>query len=226
VGRGARMSGGPLAEADLARIVHDLRSPLMPLQTAAWLLRQEAGESARVRDLAELIERQSARRARMLDELGDWERGIAGELAHERQPVEARLVVDLAIGGMCEARIEPSYAGDAASAPLSADLHRLQQMLQALIEHALWRGDGQPPDIGVAAEDGMLRIRIRDHGAPLDADAREALLSHPQARPCDQGLGLRLLLARRIVEAHGGHLVVVDDPSAGLALCCSLPIAS
>lgn len=220
------MSAGPLGEADLARIVHDLRSPLMPLQTAAWLLRQEAGESARVRELAELIERQSARLARMLDELGDWERGIAGELAHERQPVEARLAIDLAIGGFGGVRIEPHYAGDAAFAPLCADLHRLQQMLQVLIEHALWRGDGQPPDLRVAAEDGMLHVRIRDHGVSLDPAARRALLSQPQARPCDQGLGLRLLLARRIAEAHGGHLVVDDDPRAGLALCCSLPIVS
>jgi signal transduction histidine kinase len=48
---------------------------------------------------------------------------------------------------------------------------------------------------------------------------RRKLLEQPDHAPADEGLGLRLLLARAIVEAHGGSLVA--EPTAdGLLLRC------
>ena len=219
------MTAKPPPQVGMARIVHDLRNPLMPLQTAAWLLRNEAGEAARVRELAEVIERQSARLGRMLDELGDWERGLGGELARNLETVDARLLLDLAIGGVRDCQVDPSFVAEAADARLRADIHRLQQMLQSLIEHAVQRGGGRAPAIEVGLDGQRLWIRIRDHGPALDAGAQEDLFAQPQARPFDQGLGLRLLLARAIAEAHGGGLSAAgaDD---GLVVSCWLPVAA
>jgi hypothetical protein len=57
------------------------------------------------------------------------------------------------------------------------------------------------------------------------ADALPALLEERQAEPFDEGLGLRLLLARRIALAHGGDLVAAIAGDR-LVLRCELPLAA
>lgn len=217
------MKDEPLVQADLARIVHDLRAPLMPLRTAAWLLRNEPAGSERVRELADIVDRQSARLARMVEELGDWGRGAGEAQTPDRGGVDAGLALDMAIAGLPNCAIEPHYDGEAASARIRADPNQLEQLLHTLIAHALHRAGDGAPDVDVALLEGQLRIRVHDHGAPLEPCERDALLSRPQAHPFDEGLGLRLLLAGRIAESHGGRLWVEDTGSDGLALVCVLP---
>ena len=73
---------------------------------------------------------------------------------------------------------------------------------------------------------GALCIRVQDQGPALDEDALAALLEQPQARPFDDGLGLRMLMARRITEAHGGSLTAMQAPDGALAMVCRLPAAA
>ena len=47
----------------------------------------------------------------------------------------------------------------------------------------------------------------------------------PQIPPPDNGLGLRLLIARAIAEGHGGTLRLIDDGASSFCLRCSLPLA-
>lgn len=209
---------------DLSRIAHDLRGPLMPLRTAAWLLRNELGESPQAGELAGIVERQSARLARMMDELSDWGRCMDAPLVLDRRPVDPMLAIDLVIGAIPDCSIEARHLGEGDVPPVQADQHRVAQLLGTLIEHAMHRSGDHPPEIEVSAEDGELMLRVRDHGPTLDEAAREALLCKPQSSPFDEGLGLRLLMARRIAEAHGGSLVARQDAGGGLAMTCRLPL--
>lgn len=208
---------------DLARIAHDLRGPLMPLRTAAWLLRNELATSVQGRELAEIVERQSARLARMMDELGDWGRTVDGALALDRKPLDPGFALDSAIGAIPGCTAQPRLAAAANALHVHADPKRIAQLLTTLVEHAMRRAGGQSPAIDVSVEDGMLAIRIRDQGPPLDEAARAALLAQPQASPFDEGLGLRVLLARRIAEAHGGSLAAMQPGDGGLEMVCRLP---
>jgi len=214
------------AQVDLARIAHDLRAPLMPLCTAAWLLRNEFPESERVRELADIVDRQSARLARMVEELNDWGRSTGPAMARDRDVLEVSLALDMAIAAIPDCMIDPRYAGGAASTRICADMDQLQGLLRTLIGHALSRKGERPPGIDVDLEEDRIRIRVHDHGKPLEPGEREALLSHAQASPFDEGLGLRLLLASRIAEAHGGRLTVEDMGADGLVLACTLPVSS
>jgi signal transduction histidine kinase len=215
-------TGGAL----LARIAHDLRGPLMPLRTAAWLLRNEAGHGGRVGELADIVDRQSAQLARMLDELSDWGRCADRRMALDVVPIEAGLALDLALGAL-EGDVRIRYADGAEASPLLADRHRLGQLLRTLVEHAAARAPAAPVDVDVAAatDPAQLQLRVRDHGPALEPDARAALLVRPQAVPFDQGLGLRLLMARHVAEAHGGTLAVADGHGDGLCLLLTLPLA-
>ena len=211
---------------DLARIVHDLRGPLMPLRTAAWLLRNELDESTRVHELVDIVDRQCGRLTRMMDELGDWARVASGEMALDLVPVEAELLVDTALGGIPDCPVTPEYHDAAAAVQLLADPHRIDQLLRTMIQNALHRDQGRVPRLQLSIRAGQLTIDVRDQGASLDAVAREALLSCPQHNPFDDGLGLRLMMAKRIAEAHGGRLTIDETPMHGLGLVCTLPARS
>ncbi|RZA20872.1 MAG: HAMP domain-containing histidine kinase [Lysobacteraceae bacterium] len=219
------MNHVPGDRLDLARIVHDLRSPLMPLRTAAWLLRSELAQSPRAHELAGIVERQSARLARMMDELGDWGHVTDTGFALDCRPVDPALALDMAIGAIPGCAIEPHYTEQAKAMQLHADQHRFGQLLDTLIRHAMHRAGDRLPEMEVAADAGQLCIRVRDHGPPLPPAALEALLSQAQA-PFDEGLGLRLLIARRIAEAHGGTLTAEHGVDGGVALACWMPASS
>jgi signal transduction histidine kinase len=218
------MKGLPLSDGAhwFDRIAHDLRGPLSPLQTAAWLLKSDAEkmDPERRRELVEIIERQSRRLARMVDELGDWSRAQQARLLGAREPCPLQHLVDLAVGAIPGCGIEPDVGGDCAGLQVDCDQHRLVQALKSLLEYALAHGDAA---LSMGCVDGVARIGILAGGVPVDAESLPRLLAQPDPAPFDEGLGLRLLLARAIIEAHGGTLSATTDAAGKLRLACTLP---
>ncbi|WP_462116577.1 sensor histidine kinase, partial [Lysobacter xanthus] len=193
------MSDRPLFE----RLVHDLKGPLSPLQTAAYLLRRpELPEERRV-ELAETIERQSRRMAGMIEELGDWARANEGRLVHRRRPVEVRMLMDLAVGAVPGCATDPDLAPALEEAHVEGDESRLVQALASLLGYAQWRA-GAPPVLHAWREADRVLIEVSD-----TADAAEnpaTLFTDPRPEPYDLGLGLRLIVADAIIRAHHGEL--------------------
>lgn len=202
------------------RLVHDLKGPLSPLQTAAYLLRRQDLPPERRMELAETIERQSRRMASMIEELGDWVRGNEGRLVVRRRPVEVQMLVDLALGGVPGCTGTPEVAADVAEARVDADESRLVQALAALIAHAQSR-DEAPPLVHAMRRGERVVIEVADRG-PVP-DAPESLLAAPLPEPFDMGLGLRLVVAAAIVGAHGGTLDA-HALAPGLAYRMELPL--
>lgn len=211
----------------LDRLAHDLRGPLMPLQTAAHLLRSGQVEGERQQELFAVIERQTRQLVRMIDELGDWTRSSQGILLGLRERCESSLLLDYARVGSgaagAAAIVQDLADADADASVVHGDPVRLAQMLRILIESATARGHA-PATIELQTAGDRLRIDVRDAGPPPDPAQLEVLLEEPQAEPYDEGLGLRLLIARAIAEAHGGSLIALADGNH-LLLRCELPLA-
>src|SRR5688572_23202938 len=122
----------------LDRIAHDLRGPLTPLQTAAWLLKSERQhlDAQREQELLEIIERQSRRLGRMIDEIDDWARVQQQRLLGEAMPCELATTLDLAISAIPGCRIEPRLEPDCAGVCIECDQFRVVQAFQVLIQHS------------------------------------------------------------------------------------------
>lgn len=204
------------------RLVHDLKGPLSPLQTAAYLLRRpELPEDRRV-ELAETIERQSRRMATMIEELGDWVRAGEGRLLLRSRPVDVAMLVDLALGGVAGCAAVPEVDEDVAGARVDGDEGRLVQAIGALLAFAQSR-DAAPPLLHAMRRGDRIVIEVADRGpVPDDVDA---LLSAPLPEPWDLGLGLRLVVAAAIVRAHGGD-IAAHALAPGLAWRVELPLSA
>ncbi len=205
----------------LDRVAHDLRGPLTPLQTAAWLLKSERQhlDAQREQELFDIIERQSRRLGRMIDEIDDWARVQQQRLLGEPMACELASMLDLAISAVPGCMIEPQLDPGSAGVCVDCDQFRMVQAFQVLVQHVHARDPNA--SLLVSRDADQVEVRLLDHGGAIDAKAALQLLEQPDRAPSDEGLGLRMLLARAIMEAHGG--TVVAEPSAdGLQLRCRL----
>lgn len=207
----------------LDRLAHDLRGPLTPLQTATYLLRSGQVESQRQQELFAVIERQTRQLGRMIEELGDWARASQDRLLGPRERCEPALLLDYARVASGTGIVAPIIDDDTGAAGVDGDPVRLTQLLRILIEYASTRGESAPT-ISLRVQGDRLRMDVRDAGPAPDPAQLAALLEEPQPVPYDAGLGLRLLIARAIAEAHAGTLVAHAD-GGHLLLRCELPLA-
>lgn len=209
----------------LDRLMHDLKGPLAPLQTAAYLLGRDDLPDDRRRELLNTLERQSRRLGQMIDEAGDWFRASQERLVVRREPCTLAMLLDNAIGAIPGCAIEPVIPGDLATLVIVGDEVRLLQLIGTLIRHACARDPGRTPRLVIAPLPDGVRITVSDDGPSLDPALLGGLLDQPCPEPLDAGLGLRLLIARAIADAHGGTLVAVPtSPEKGVSLVCELPL--
>ena len=195
-------------------ISHDLRTPIMRLKLRTELL-----------DDDEL-------RREFHDDLDDLDVMVKGALQcvkdsdiHEN-PTEIHLdaLIDRMIRGTQLAGHEVSYSKSGLTVtgkPLA-----LKRALGNLLDNGLHYGE--KVDISVHAVDDRIEIRIRDHGPGVPDDAFGSLfqpyvrLEHGRAQN-ESGMGLGLGIARDIVQAHGGELLLVNHPEGGLEATVRLP---
>jgi signal transduction histidine kinase len=68
-------------------------------------------------------------------------------------------------------------------------------------------------------------IQIKDHGHGMEPEVRErALDPFFTTRPSGTGLGLPIV--QRIVEAHGGQLLIESEEGAGTSVTLFLPLGA
>jgi len=107
--------------------------------------------------------------------------------------------------------------------PICADPAALEQMVVNLLENAVKYSDGSG-DVAVQVEsDGaQVTIRIRDACGGLDpADLPHIFDKFYRGRShSDRGFGLGLTIAREIVRAHKGSIMVSNRPG----VCCEFRV--
>jgi hypothetical protein len=107
------------------------------------------------------------------------------------------------------------------------DRFTMTQVFRNLLENALEAGP-DPVEIDVqwspASLGGKpaLLVTLRDNGPGLAPEQREKLFE-PFYTTKTHGTGLGLPIARRLVEANGGRIIVTDAPPPGVTIQITLP---
>jgi signal transduction histidine kinase/CheY-like chemotaxis protein len=217
-----------------ALLAHELRNPLAPLRTALAILKRTP-DGASAAQTHEMMERQFAHLARLIDDLLDVSRIDRGmlELRPERVALDVvvRSAVEAAMPGM-EAKslqLVVRYAGQ----PLyvEADAVRLGQVLGNLLNNAAkFTATGGRIELAMRAEEPCAVVSVADTGvglAPGDLEKIFDLFVQVGARHTAGGLGLGLTLVRSIVERHGGRVEARSaGPGRGSEFIVRLPLAA
>jgi len=102
------------------------------------------------------------------------------------------------------------------------DKHKIKQALENVLDNAI---DAAPPgsrvEVSTAADNGVVRILVRDHGTGVAPDVRDRLFT-PFCTTKPDGVGLGLALAKELVDAHGGS-ITWEAAHPGTVFVLSLP---
>jgi len=209
----------------VAGLAHEVRNPLFAMSASVDTF-AVAHDDASSASYIEHLRRQIRTLARQTDRLIEFGRPLDARFAEGDIDDVVRLAIaDLA--PQAEAiglRVEREKPSALARVPMDAG--RLTVALEMLIENAI---EHSPPDGRVVVataqrEDGWLEICVRDQGSGFsDLSRRRALDPFFSEHPNRAGLGLAI--ARRIIEAHDGRLVLRHPPDGGAVTCLQLPVA-
>jgi len=205
-----------------AMVAHEIRNPLGVIRGTVELMRERTRRGLPPRndealsDVLDEVERMRRLTEDFLD-LGS-ERPLArapiqvAELAHE-----AARAAEAAHPGL-RVRVETGQLP-----PVEGDAGRLRQVLANLLANAAQAQREGEVDLRAWANDGVVRIQVRDHGSGVGEEHR-ARLFDPFFTTKSGGTGLGLAIARRLCERHGGSLALLDEPGSGAVFEITLPI--
>lgn len=218
-------------EAILSIVAHDLRSPLHGVVLATDLIEMQVrlGRQVQVQTVQEVL-RALQRMDRMVEDLLDITCIEAQSLSVRREPMRpAELLAELNASHRAAAeqtRRELSVVCSADLELLSADSHRLLQVLDNLVTNALkFTRPGGHVSVHAMPDGSHVRFEVRDDGPGIDPGHLPHLFDRfwQVNRADKRGAGLGLAIAKGIVEAHGGHLWVESEPGVGATFCFSIP---
>ena len=205
-----------------------------PLETVLGLLEQLDGQGPGCLDEVQrdLVRRARAGQAELAERVRDLREAAAlgaGGPERTHQATDLRLLLE-AVG---RAHREAAAAGsirlavEAASgdATVPADPRLLGRALEALAGHLVRRSlPGGRISLAWQLLDGYAQVRVAAPDLGLARDQLPGLftLAGPEG-PGEDPAGFGLALARRIVEAHGGHLRADSSLEAGTAFTVWLP---
>lgn len=213
-------------------VAHDVRTPLTSIRSYAEILSDdfERIDPEERREFLERIVRESDRLHRLTSNYLDLDRTEAGRmelLLAEVDPGDLVRTTCEAFHGEASAHGVRLLDGGAGGAPgCRADQDRLLQVLANLASNALkFTPEGGEVRIAAAADamaDGRpaVRFQVSDTGpgiAEKDADLLFRKFGQVGRPPAgrSRGTGLGLVVAREIVELHGGRIGVETSPGEG-----------
>ena len=197
----------------LAGVSHDLRTPLTRLRLALEMM--PAGEDLR-QDVAE-----------MTADVEEMERMISGYLAFARgegteqaEPVNLSAVLEEVAAGARRSGAE--VAVDAPdSLTLSLRANAVRRAITNLVDNA--RRHAHRVALAALPQGRMVFVTVDDDGPGIPPERRESVF-RPFESGAAGGTGLGLTIARDIVRAHGGEIVLEDSPLGGLRARIRLPV--
>jgi len=210
----------------LSQVSHELRTPMTSIRSLSEiLLGQETISDAERTRFVSIINEESDRLTRLLDEILDLGHLESGNLDMPGERLDARKVADAAINtvsGLARQR-GVTIVRDIPAEPLSVTVNadRLRQVLINLLSNAIKYNRNERPEIVMRAraEGGEILIDVIDNGggvSRLEAHTVFEKFSRGKRESLDQGAGLGLPISRTLMQAMGGNLLVTfrDDGSS------------
>ncbi len=229
----------------LATLGHELRNPLVPIRSTLDLL-LGADQEGQLQAQLQLVDRQVQQLQRLVDDLLDASRiEQIGQIRLRMQDLDLDDVLQMAIEGQqprfVARRQDFSYLPPSSPLALVGDRVRLVQAVGNLLHNASrYSPAGARIELMAERSGSEAVIRVRDNGRGIAPERLAQLFrlfvhsapDDPGDSPSEPGsgddslsFGLGLVLARRLIELHGGTLTAASPgPGCGSTFTIRLPL--
>ena len=215
-------------------VSHELRSPLTVITGAVNTALTEAERLSpeETRQLLWDAACEAESLSHLLGNLLDLSRARANRLLLHTEPINVKKVIQDTVETVKHQSSAHRFVVDVSDKlpPVHADQLRLERILYNLLENAVkYSPQGGEIRVSVTVEEERLVIAVSDQGIGISL-ADQAKLFGPFQRLEEsilngtRGLGLGLLVCRRLVEAHGGRIWLESKPGRGSTFFFTLPL--
>jgi len=221
----------------LAMLAHELRNPLAPIRNASEILRRIGSGNERIEAAGDLIERQVAHLARLVDDLLDVSRMTQGkiQLRCERLDLAPMLMraVETSSPLIRAKRQQLRVSVQHRTVLVEGDPMRLSQVVANLLNNASkYTPEGGRIGISLRTVRDRVFLSVHDSGVGIPPDMLSAVFElftqvETSLDRAQGGLGIGLTLVRTIVEMHGGGVRASSrGPGRGSRFTVWLPAVS
>lgn len=205
-------------------IAHDMKTPLIAIGGFSRLVQKGLKRDDPRHEKLEIVISETRRLEEMMKDMLDFAKPL--ELKRCRGCLSGLAVETIELieeqAGRKGVLIETSFALYLPEVHL--DNSKFQRVLQNLIMNAVEASpEGETVTVRTIHDGNKVLIDIVDHGPGIPDDKKEEIFA-PFFTTKKEGTGLGLSIARKIVEAHGGRLKILDNDGNGATFRVVLPV--
>ena len=211
-----------------ANIAHELRNPLSSIKGAAQLLRKEMPESlmAEHGEFLDMIVHEVNGLDRIATEFLEFSRVTPPEM----RPVSVNALIARLLQFMSaylgEQEVIVTQHLEEPLPELSLDRSQIEQVIKNIVINAVQampHGGALTVSSKRHPQQDSIDLNFTDTGVGIPANKLDKICA-PFFTTKTKGTGLGLAIARKIVETHGGRLVIRSTPGEGSTFTLQLPI--
>ncbi|WP_241759219.1 sensor histidine kinase [Pyxidicoccus parkwayensis] len=220
----------------LSIAAHELRTPLTPLRLQLDTLRRSVAAAGLADErVTRHLERSSAqvqRLAQLVERLLDVSRVATGRLGLLLEELDlSALAMEVTDRFREEAEAAGSKLEVHTPGPVCGvwDQLRLEQVLSSLLSNAIKYGASRPIAVSVEGHGELARLCVQDQGIGLKREDTRRIFDRFERAVSARhygGMGLGLYVAKQIIEAHGGTILVRSQPGKGSTFTVILPTST
>lgn len=216
---------------------HELRTPVASMKLQTQMIKRNLAKGdplalapERMKKTVEQSDRQLDRLSSLIEEMLDFSKIQAGRMKLNSEPFDlAELILEVV------ERLEPQAQAANCTFELMLksptfgrwDRHRLDQVLTNTVGNAIKYAPGKPICIQLHKGETTAILSIKDEGSGIAPENCERIFE-PYERVVSvkniSGLGLGLYIAKQIIEAHHGEIILQSGLGKGAAFIVTLPL--
>lgn len=216
----------------ISEMVHELRTPLASIQTAAHLLTRVEITDTQRRTMAETIQKEANRLSDLTTSFLEMARLESGRTQFHKENVNLEALLN-EVADLMRVRIDEEglHLRMEITPPLPSvegDWDKLKQVLINLISNAIkYNRPNGTITLGASKYKQQVSFYVRDTGLGMKPEHLEQLFEKFYRVPGAEkvlGTGLGLSISKRIIEGHGGTIDVNSQLNVGTTFTVNLPI--
>lgn len=231
----ARLEGSLIQQRQfMADASHELRTPVTTARTAASVsLQQPTRNEEDYRETLAIIEQETTRLSRIVDDMFTLARADAGSYPVRSMPMYLDEVIDEVVRALrvVASTRDISLAGNVLRpAPLTGDEDLVRRLILNIVDNAVrYAPSGSTVRIALDRAGDQYAISVSDDGPGIPAEIQPRIFERfyrvdaARTHGKDGGAGLGLALARWIARVHGGDVTLAASSRAGSTFVITLP---
>lgn len=218
---------------------HELKTPLTSLKLQSQIMIRnlrkgdsEALSKEKISTFIELLDVQTSRLNRLVDDMLDISRLRTGKFQIDKEKMDLKDAINGAIERLTHQIFEQTHSPllTEISGPIIGEWDRLriEQVITNLITNAIRYGNHHPIKIRAYKDQDFAYIEVSDQGRGIGRENFEKIFERFERAGMSanesSGMGLGLYIAKQIIDAHNGTISLESELQKGSTFTVKLPL--